>query len=101
MSERLKRGESLFKAASDIINGDRQDQYGDPEDSFETIGVLWAMYLERIVGNFRVEISPQNVAMMMVLFKIVREWNQFKPDNVIDWTGYSGIYFDMMSQEEK
>ena len=40
-----KRGKILLKAP-DIINGERQDQYGSPEDSFSLIADYWTTFLK-------------------------------------------------------
>lgn len=79
---------SVLSEAISIINGKRQDQYGDPEDSFELIAQFWSLWLG-------CEVCKQDVAMMMVLFKQVRERNQHKRDNCRDAAGYLGIYADM------
>lgn len=83
-----ERGFSLVKAL-DIINGERQDQYGCPEDSFELIAKYWQTYLN-------VSIKPHDVVMMMVLLKIAREQGQGKRDSIIDAIGYLGIYDDIV-----
>lgn len=99
------RGRVLAEAIN-IINGERQNVYGSPEDSFSLIGEYWAVFLkERLVEQGAIEkdavvkVSPKSVAMMMTLFKIAREANQHKRDNIVDAAGYLGIYADM--QEEK
>jgi len=89
--DREERGDILYKAL-DIINGDRQDSYGDPEDSFKTIANFWSVYLKRYVG-------PKDVSMMMALLKIAREGNQHKLDNLIDCAGYIGLAADMKGDD--
>jgi len=93
---------SVLREAQTVINGERQDVYGNPEDSFELIGDLWGRYLQakgwktpgRVEGMMEF-IEPKDVAMMMTLFKIARECHQHKRDNIIDAAGYLGIYADM------
>ena len=91
------RGEPLFKDASTIINGERQDMYGAPEDSFKGIGDLWSMYLQNRKEGGSAWITPADVAFLMVLYKIAREMNQHKRDNIVDMVGYLGIYDDLNS----
>ena len=79
---------SILDEAKEVINGERQNHYGDPEDSFALIAEYWSIYLER-------NITPQDVAMMMVLFKLARESHQHKRDNLVDAAGYLGILGDM------
>ena len=79
---------SILDEAKEVINGERQNHYGDPEDSFALIAEYWSIYLEK-------NVTPQDVAMMMVLFKLARESHQHKRDNLVDAAGYLGILGDM------
>ena len=96
MSDR--RGSVLAEAA-DVINGERQDVYGAPEDSFQLIAEYWSAYLKPKYDP--APLGADDVAMMMVLFKIAREANQHKRDNIRDAAGYLGIYADMQSNEKQ
>lgn len=93
-----KRGHVLQKA-HEIINGERQDSYGSPEDSFRLIGEYWTSYL--IANGWgssdRLNVTAKEVAEMMMLFKIARMSGQ-KPaiDNYTDLCGYAGIAADMV-----
>ena len=89
-----KRGRVLEKAM-EIINGERQDVYGSPESSFSLIAKYWRTYLQH---KKNLEITSSDVAMMMTLFKIAREANQHKRDNIVDAAGYLGIYADMQGE---
>ncbi len=97
----------ILNDAIQIINGERQDQYGDPEDSFTLIAEYWQVYLRNMLLDkaqdqqlsvidvlFNEFLKDDNIAMMMVLFKIAREHYQGKKDNVVDAAGYLGIYGD-------
>ena len=57
----MNRSEVL-KTADDLINGDRQNDYGEAADSFKAIGQLWSAYLG-------VDVAPHDVAMMMVMLR--------------------------------
>jgi len=98
----------ILQEALETINGKRQDQYGDPEDSFELIADYWDVYItEKIdqlmksgsslegIINFDFILTPKDVAMMMALLKIARESHQHKRDNLRDAAGYLGIAGDM------
>ena len=104
-----KRGEAL-RIALDVINGERQDTYGNPEDSFELISKYWNAYLielqKKILADHGVDaskyklvdmLSGRNVSEMMILFKVARMSGQ-KPalDNYADAAGYAGIAGDMV-----
>lgn len=86
----------VLEEATEIINGGRQDVYGCPEISFSLIAKYWRTYLQH---KKNLEITPSDVAMMMTLFKIAREANQHKRDNIVDAAGYLGIYADMQGEE--
>jgi len=91
-----RRG-SVLAEAVDVINGERQDVYGAPEDSFGLIADYWSVYLSERYED--IDLDRRDVAMMMVLFKIARESHQHKRDNIRDAAGYLGIYADMQSNE--
>lgn len=78
----MKREEILSKA-EEIVTGARETTYGSPEDSFRTIAGLWGSYL----GT---DISPTDVAMLMVLLKVARSRGSARyADNYIDIAGYA------------
>jgi hypothetical protein len=89
----LPRVEALREAAK-IISGDRDLQYGGPEENFTRIAKIWSV----IVGK---EISPEDVAMMMVGLKLARYASKsgFQPDTWIDIAGYAGCGFEVGSVE--
>jgi len=106
----MKRGKILEKAL-EIINGERQDSYGKPEDSFQLIADYWNVYLINLQKSILVKhglnlddyklvnlLTPLEVAEMMMLFKIARMAGQGKHlDNIVDLAGYAGIAGDMIS----
>ena len=77
----ITRDEILEKARQ-CISGDRDHQYGSPEESFSRISKYWSDYLDK-------DISPKDVAIMMILFKVAREEHSSKLDNWIDIAGYA------------
>ena len=88
-----KRGNVLLKA-HEVINGQRQDQYGNPEDSFSTIADLWSVWLGY-------KISAHDVAMMMALLKIAREKHGAgSEDNPVDACGYLALAADMIGSKD-
>lgn len=73
----------VLAAANRIVNGEREEQYNSPEQSFEKIAALWSAYLGA-------EISAVDVASMMALLKIARvKTGSGKTDNWIDLAGYA------------
>lgn len=86
------RGRVLLEAL-DVINGERQQTYGDPEDSFSEIACLWSWYL---CARLEDDLAPADVAMMLSLMKLAREKNGAgDTDNVRDACGYLALYEDM------
>lgn len=94
------RGKALLDAHG-VINGERQNVYGSPEDSFALIAEYWSIYItSRPEQDELVVLKSSDVALMMTLFKIAREANQHKRDNIVDAAGYLGIYGDMHDEEK-
>lgn len=76
----------VLETADKAVNGDRDTQYGNPEDSFERIAEYWQTYLED-----KVNIGAEDVAIMMILFKIARlEGSEYlHQDSWVDIAGYA------------
>ena len=90
----MERGTILDKA-KETINGARQDQYGNPEDSFSDIAKLWTAYTG-------VEFSAHDVAMMMALLKVARiKGGAGSEDSYIDLCGYTALAADMWTNATK
>lgn len=74
---------TILDAAEKCVCQDRQDTHGKPEDSFSEIAMLWTAY----TGN---DISPVDVAQMMILLKVGRaKGNPKHTDNWVDMAGYA------------
>lgn len=75
----------ILMTANEYITKDRAATHGDAEDSFAAIGNLWGEYL-------KTKVTPADVAIMMVLFKIARfKTNPAHMDNAIDMAGYAAL----------
>ena len=82
--------EKVLKEALNCVNGEREKQYGNPEDNFKRIADLWSVYLTSIFEDVVFELDPIDVAKMMILFKIARSnGDQDKLDNYVDMIGYA------------
>ena len=87
-------GDCLDEAKATIC-GERQDQYGSPEDSFALVAKYWEIYLQQKLGNEMIQITNKDIAHMMILFKMARVQGQVpKRDNYIDVCGYAAIAAD-------
>lgn len=83
---------SILAAAEKCVCGDREQDYGSPEDNFRTIADLWEIYLRRkcVSPDAEVIVYPEDVAAMMALMKIARIVNgSAKADNWVDLAGYA------------
>lgn len=77
----------ILDAAKRCICGDREQDYGSPEDSFGTIAGLWNAYLG---ASLVAEIDAKDVAAMLALLKIARiASGHAKEDNWVDLAGYA------------
>lgn len=88
----MTRRECL-ETAEHMVNGDREHDYGTPEDNFKTIAGLWSAYLGK-------EISSLDVAMLMALMKIARIKAGTKPDSFVDLAGYAACGAEIAGGEK-
>lgn len=82
----------ILAAAQRCVCGERDEQYGTPEDSFAVIAELWTPYIKtRCVSQVAaVDVSAADVAALMALMKIARiATGEPKADNWIDLAGYA------------
>lgn len=86
---RRRRGSVLLEAHK-VINGERLDAYGRPEDAFDDIALIWSWWRGKAMAY-----TAKDVAVMMALLKIARERHAPKRDNLIDAAGYLGIAGDL------
>lgn len=94
----MTRPEVLFEATK-IVCGDRDQQYGSPEDSFETIANFWTNYLTASKHSCT-KVTAKDAAVMMALLKIARiAGGQDKPDNWIDLAGYAACGAEVSGSE--
>lgn len=79
--------EEILNKAKECVCGDRDKQYGEPEDCFELIAKYWEVYLAQ--KGTLLELFGEDIAAMMVLLKIARNQYKSKDDNWIDIAGYA------------
>ena len=91
--------DDILHEAMHCINVDRAATHGDAEDSFASIAKLWDWFLQnRPVPE--AELLPEDVAMMMALFKIGRiAGNRTHADNYVDLSGYAALAGEISMQE--
>ena len=78
----MKRAE-ILAAAQKCVCGDREQDYGSPENNFNIIAGLWSAY-----SGY--EFDAKDVAAMLALLKIARiSSGNAKEDNWVDLAGYA------------
>ena len=75
--------EQVLRNAKECVCGQRQQDYGTPENNFALIASLWSVYLGK-------EVSAKDVAMLMALMKIARiKSGSGTLDSFVDLAGYA------------
>lgn len=81
----------LLAEAERLVNGDRNNQYGDPRQDFQRTATMWGAYLG-------VEIQPHDVAALMAMLKLSRiRWSPAKLDSWADLAGYAACGWDCVT----
>jgi hypothetical protein len=89
----------VLQTADTLVNGDRDNQYGDPIDDFRKTASLWTVYLNA-VREERPHLIPHDVAVMMCLLKISRiAWSPENKDHWVDLAGYAACGWDCVERE--
>lgn len=90
VKRKLTRADILH-AAEKCVCGQRETDYGTPEDNFKTIAELWEAYLNKAcTRGVNVRVEAKDVAVMMALLKIARiAAGGGKADSWIDLAGYA------------
>ena len=101
-----KKPYPILEEVEKILGGDRRDSYGEANASFKRIADYWNAYLchkrdlidqsaheedlpyEFLRGAY---LTNRDIAMLMILFKIAREENKHKHDNLADIIGYATL----------
>lgn len=84
----------ILKTAEQMVCGNREQDYGSPEDNFTIIANLWTDYL-----NGEIDISPIDVSMMMALLKIARiRSGGGTGDSFVDLAGYAACGGEIFSK---
>ena len=82
---------TVLDKAQDIVYGDREKTYGDPDKNLRAIAKMWTAYLESRLNlrHLPVSLSSADVCWMMALLKASRASNDLSyEDNVVDAVGY-------------
>lgn len=96
----MTRSDILETAKKKCVCGDREEDYGSPEDSFKLIASLWSDYLTGTHGVNRHFVDAADVAIMMALLKIARMAHGNKADNFVDLAGYAACAGEIATKRE-
>lgn len=78
--------EDILEEALRITSGDRQNQYGPPEQDFARTAGMW----NSLFGDkLKVPFIASDVAMALICLKLSRETHQKKRDSATDIAGYA------------
>jgi len=82
--------EKALASAAKYISGQRDKQYGGPEENFARIAKIWGVLFER-------EFTSEDVAMAMIAVKIGRHAanSGFQSDTWIDIAGYAACGYEV------
>ena len=76
---------SILSEAEEIVNGNRQSDYGDAANNFHRIAnVVNSMYPQ-------LNINAQQCCAVLMAVKLIREGFRHKRDNLVDLCGYAYI----------
>lgn len=84
---------TILEQANALIEGDRQDDYGDVKEDWARTCVCYEM----LTGK---EMSIQDAMTFMVCVKLSRERNKHKADNIVDAIGYLALRGGMFDEEK-
>jgi len=83
----------VLTTANAAVNGDRNNQYGDPRQDFRRTATMWTALLGEKLGDHAIE--AHEVALMMALLKVSRlAWSATKADSWVDLAGYAACGAD-------
>lgn len=94
-AESIRR--QVLNHAAELVDGDRNAEYGDPIGDFQCTADFWTSYLRRIIEQRGPDFTlmPHDVAAMMSLLKISRiGWSPEKYDHWVDLAGYASCGWD-------
>jgi hypothetical protein len=80
----MEKNTSLLLQAEKIVNGDRDEQYGNPSQAFQE-------YSNILKTTFDIDLTPEQICKVQMAIKLGRLKYKFKQDSLLDLIGYSEI----------
>lgn len=81
--------QQILNEAASLIVGDREQDYGAPEDNFQRIADIWNVLFPEV------EFTPAKVALAMLALKLARTPQGYKHDTAVDAAGYAALYAEL------
>jgi hypothetical protein len=75
---------NILLEANDLVSGERSAEHGHPAPNLDRIAALWH-------AAFGWDVTGENVALAMVLFKVARAIAGKTRDNLVDIAGYARV----------
>ena len=118
--ESISARREILMQAADIIDGDRNVDYGDPNEDFRRTAAYWSIHAGAVLRRKVHEsgyllnqdqwvllldmvdnlFDPWDVAIMMNLLKASRlSWSPLKEDHWMDTAGYAACGWDCVQGE--
>lgn len=88
----------VLNDANELIHGDRQAQYGPPDENFQNIAKFWNVRFKHLLRE-GAEFSASDVAVAMALLKIGRDMQGYNYDSAVDGAGYLALYAEIKHHE--
>lgn len=97
----MKAYEILCEAINHIT-GDRDETHGPMKKNHQNIADLWNAYLSvRLRNPLGGDLTPKDVALMMVLLKVARtKLGDHNLDDYTDMAGYAGVAGEIAEREK-
>jgi len=109
----IRRG--MLEEAAELVDGDRNIHYGDPNDDFFKTARYWSTHAggvlrrklheaglsidDKTMGIINELFDPHDVAIMMMQVKMARlAWSPSKRDHWVDCAGYAACGLDCVSE---
>ena len=96
--------EKCLNEAKHCVCGDRDHQYGRPENNFRIIAEYWSTYLAEKMCVDKLVLNSDDVANMMCLFKLGRLTtavaNERSFDSYVDLAGYAACGAEIISHRK-
>lgn len=90
----MKRAD-ILQAAEKCVTGQREREYGSPENNFDIIAKFWSIYTGHLI-------TAKDVGMMMALLKIARiKSGNATEDSYVDIAGYAAITGEIDTEEKE